>query len=82
MCTCHADVNAKLKPLNGRLATGFTYRDGDGETKPCMDITLLMQVEKIVSRGRKPPLVLPTFCPFCGEKLISTKASPGVTVHA
>lgn len=61
MCTCLAQINAKLKPSNGRLATGFTVPD--------MHTHILIQVEKIAPRGKRPPLVLPTFCPFCGEKL-------------
>lgn len=65
MCTCHADIDAKLEPLNGKLATGFIFHRG-GQA----DLSLLMQVEKIDTRSRKkPPHVLPTFCPFCGEKL-------------
>jgi hypothetical protein len=68
MCECHARIDEKLKPLNGKLATGFsTFSDRFGPTG--LVLTLLLQVEKINSRGKKPPHVLPTFCPFCGVKI-------------
>jgi hypothetical protein len=63
MCDCHTKIDEKLKPLNGRLATGFNV------TPNGIEMTLLMQVEKINARGKKPPHVLPTFCPFCGTKV-------------
>ena len=70
MCTCHADVDAKLESQNGRLATGFIFHRG-GEAELC----LLMQIEKIKKGSRKkPPHVIPTFCPFCGEKLCAEAA--------
>jgi hypothetical protein len=65
MCGCRKQIDEKLAPLNGRLATGFTVQNGT------MPLTLLMQVEKINPRGKKPPHVLPTFCPFCGERITS-----------
>lgn len=71
MCTCHSDIDAKLAPLNGRLATGFTATDH------ALGLTMLLQVEKINSRGKKPPQVLPTFCPFCGEKLSAFTPAKG-----
>lgn len=74
MCTCHAEMDAKLEPLNGKLATGFTVRQSDGGIST-MDLVLLMQVEKIVPRGKRPPHVIPTFCPFCGKRLISKPVS-------
>jgi hypothetical protein len=70
MCTCHADIDTKLEPLNGKLATGFQLVRDERE----MVLTLLMQVEKINPRGKKPPHVLPTYCPFCGDKLNVAKA--------
>jgi hypothetical protein len=63
MCDCHAQMDAKLEPLNGKLAVGFQITDMS------MPVMLLMHVEKINPRGKKPPLVLPSFCPFCGEKI-------------
>ena len=67
MCTCHADMDEKLEPFNGRLATAFRIRpQSDG---PMMRECLMIQVEKINSRGKKPPLAIPTFCPFCGEQI-------------
>lgn len=65
MCTCIRDMDAMLQPLNGRLGVTFSFtRDGQGSsTRPTI------VVEKIDTRSRvKPPLALPTFCPFCGER--------------
>jgi hypothetical protein len=73
MCRCHSEIDAKLEPLNGRLATGFSIAKG-APVGATMQLSLLMQVEKIAPRGKKPPQVLPTFCPFCGEKLTSKAA--------
>lgn len=65
MCTCMTKVNESLKEHNTRLATSFVItKDLRG-----MDCLPLLQVAKIETRSRKRPMnVIPTFCPFCGEK--------------
>lgn len=65
MCTCMTGINADLKEHNARLATSFVMtRDRKG-----MDCLPIVQTEKLQSKSRvKPPIVLPTFCPFCGVK--------------
>lgn len=73
MCRCHAEMDEKLEPLNGRLATAFAIRSR--EAGATMREHLMVQVEKINSRGKKPPLAIPTFCPFCGEKLIAMESA-------
>lgn len=71
MCDCFTRINEKLSPSNGRLATGFVFHRG-GEA----ELSMLVQTEKIDTRSRKkPPHVLPTFCPFCGTKLNTGGAS-------
>ncbi|WP_143029598.1 hypothetical protein [Bradyrhizobium brasilense] len=59
------NINESLKAHNTRLVTGFVLtKDRSG-----MDCLPVLQVEKINARSRRPPLmVVPTFCPFCGEK--------------
>ncbi len=68
MCDCHAKIDAKLAPLNGKLATAFTFKERGSGKRSSAGLTLLMWVEKIAPRGKKPPHVMPTFCPFCGKK--------------
>ena len=63
MCECRDQINGILKDKNGRLAFGFTFGNGNMALSPP-----LIEVEKIESRGKKPPTVLATFCPFCGTK--------------
>lgn len=65
MCKCADAVDAELAAKNGRLAFGFTVREGRMElTRP------LIQLEKLdgKKRGKLPSLVA-SYCPFCGEKL-------------
>lgn len=62
--TCNADIDAKLEPLNGKLARGFFVDDGKLDPTP-----VFIEVVKIQSRGKRPPKVMATFCPFCGRSL-------------
>lgn len=63
MCGCREQINDRLKERNGRLAFGFTFNDNTMALSAPM-----IEVEKIVARGKKPPTVLATFCPFCGTR--------------
>lgn len=63
MCGCRSRLNELLKPRNGRLAFGFTFDNGKMDLSPP-----LIETEKLVPRGKKPPTVVAMFCPFCGEK--------------
>lgn len=60
MCTCKADVNARLAPLNAQL--NFNYMN---------ESDVFVQVIKLDEKVRwiKTPAVFATFCPFCGEKI-------------
>lgn len=73
MCTCHNDMNAKLAPLNGKLATGFVIERCEGAPIGTRHMPVLIQVEKITPRGKRPPVVLATFCPFCGDAISQDK---------
>ncbi|MET4341995.1 hypothetical protein [Bradyrhizobium sp. RT9a] len=65
MCECLTKVNTSLRDRNTKLATGFIFtRDLAG-----MDCLPLVAVEKVDTRKRgRATSVIPTFCPFCGEK--------------
>ena len=61
MCRCLLDADIKLQPMNARLATTFNLR---GQVFP------VIKTERIENRrdGKRAPLVVPTYCPFCGKK--------------
>lgn len=64
MCGCRSRINAGLESRNARLASGFTvWPEGAMDLAP-----VFVTLEKINPRGKKPPTLLATFCPFCGEK--------------
>lgn len=58
-CKCFSTMNEKLKPYNAQLAGNlFDYRYTLVET---------WRIEK--GRGtKKPPIVVASYCPFCGKK--------------
>lgn len=64
MCECRERIDASLEPYGGRLAACFSGRSMRFEP-------YLIQTEKRegAKRGARVPLVLATFCPFCGEKV-------------
>ena len=64
-CDCMTKVNTSLKERNTRLSVSFLLtKDLSG-----MDCLPMLAVEKIDAKIRKRPIsVIPTFCPFCGNK--------------
>lgn len=70
MCDCRKRMNEKLKPLNARLAFGFTFGEGHMDLSPP-----IIQTEKLTPRGKRSPTVLATFCPFCGAAITGGKGS-------
>ncbi len=70
MCDCREAVNKRLESSNARIAYGFTFSHDNGvgmELSPPM-----IELEKIDKAKRgKPPILLATCCPFCGERFES-----------
>lgn len=66
---CNAKINAELLKSNGRLARGFYIDKGKVDLTPPF-----IEVEKIQSRGKKPPKLMASFCPFCGRSLSKESA--------
>lgn len=62
MCDCIKEIDVLLAEKNGRL--GLTIRIHEG----LMQGVPTILVEKCEPRGKKPPAMLPSYCPFCGEK--------------
>ena len=66
-CKCFDEMNARLKPHNAQIAHGFAVSNElDKITR-----SYFVQTEKLNAgiRSKKPPPVVMTHCPFCGEKL-------------
>jgi hypothetical protein len=77
MCECIDTVNKLLAEHNARLVC--TYNLSTGRDFPKLG------VEKIETRKRgSAPLMIPTYCPFCGEPYESQAAVPadGTQVEA
>ena len=58
MCDCIEKVNELLKDRNGLLETNWLSSPARTMVSVC----------KLAPRGKKPPLMEATHCPFCGEK--------------
>lgn len=63
-CGCLEHIDEELKTQNGRIARGFTIN----RELSIMDLSPPMITVEKIGRGKKPPIVLATFCPFCGAK--------------
>lgn len=75
MCDCREAVNKRLAISNARIAVGFQYRHDERDIAR-MDLAAPMIVlEKVDGKQRgKPPTLLSTCCPFCGERYPDTDA--------
>lgn len=72
-CSCIADVDAKLADHNARLgvAFSFSHKGVPGQAWPHL------VVEKIDAKKRgRLPVMVPTYCPFCGEPYEPQPALP------
>lgn len=67
-CSCEGDINKLLEPKNGRLVGGFSIARADGKIGGIRHHPAMIECEKINPRGKKSPVVVATFCPFCGVK--------------
>lgn len=70
MCDCREAVNKRLAFSNARIATGFVLNTKDDGPIAGMDLAPpMIALEKIDEKKRgKPPTLLATCCPFCGER--------------
>lgn len=64
MCGCIPKINKQLAERNTRLAQSFCLT----EDLSGADCVLMIAVEKVNPRGKRPTHVLATFCPFCGKR--------------
>lgn len=62
-CTCIANFNKRLEQHNTRIADSLIRIDGEWVTRPTIASE---QIER--GRGKKKAvMIVPTFCPFCGQ---------------
>ena len=64
MCDCIEELNAKLAERNSRIVEGIALRMSTGASRSYP----VIECEKINKRNRDRASVIPTFCPFCGER--------------
>ena len=61
MCDCIARVNDQLIAKNAQLPIGINFTKGTGD--------IIIRLDKIESKKKLlSSFIVPTFCPFCGEK--------------
>jgi len=70
MCDCREAVNQRLEMSNARIAFGFSFGSGGMDLAPPMIV--LEKIDR--SKRGKPPILLATCCPFCGERYPDTAA--------
>lgn len=68
MCGCMKLVNEKLAEYNGILEFNMLAATPRAMISIC----------KIATRGKKPPLMEASFCPFCGRKYLERRRSLAV----
>lgn len=78
-CNCIDTMDALLGEHNTRLVVTFGFpRDG----RPAYTWPKI-QTEKVETRKRVGPvLMIPTFCPFCGERYEPAPAAPAAQQEA
>lgn len=65
MCDCITRLNEHLKPHNTRLTEVSMFNMKTGTCRQ----SLTIGSQKIGRSRAKAKVVLPTFCPFCGERV-------------
>lgn len=60
MCDCINLVNEKLKDRNLKLSSTFSFSG--------LERVALVTTTLDPQRKKGPALMLPTYCPFCGER--------------
>lgn len=76
MCDCRTRVDGHLKDRNARLVVGFIATGSTLDLSPP-----LIAIEKINPRGKKPPHLVASYCPFCGEHLTKETKTSDIPVH-
>lgn len=74
-CDCVARMDESLKPHGLRLASCFSL---GASFSTVHHRPVLITTEKLPDAGRRknsPPLVMATFCPFCGKRFVEPESA-------
>ena len=75
MCKCRSMIDEKLAAHNAKIAVGFCAGDDDGPTRSFGLSPPMIELEKADKKKRGAlPILVATFCPFCGDKYRPAKA--------
>lgn len=69
MCECVFKADERFRTRNTELVLSFNLMD-ERLTRP------ILQTRKVEPRKRESITVLPTYCPFCGERYEPEPAEP------
>lgn len=68
MCDCTQRIDAQLVAKNAKLPAGIDFTTGR--------VDPIIRLDKVDSRKKLgASFIVPTFCPFCAEKLATGSAS-------
>ena len=63
MCDCVKKVNTALAEKNGRLSMTYIVSDDNSLSR-----VMVVKTERTDGKRAAAPLVVASYCPFCGEK--------------
>jgi hypothetical protein len=68
MCDCVKKVNTALAEKNGRLSMTYIVSDDNSLSR-----VMVVKTERTDGKRAAAPLVVASYCPFCGEKANDTQ---------
>lgn len=68
MCDCVKKVNAALVAQNGRLSMTCIVLDDNSLSR-----AMVVKTERTDGKRAAAPLIVASYCPFCGEKANDTQ---------
>lgn len=70
-CNCIQRIDEKLAEQNFALDVSFLLGDNLSLTSTTLSVGTHWKDASKKIRGKKPPTIVVTFCPFCGKKATS-----------
>lgn len=67
LCKCAEEVDAQLKPVGFKLTRHMTINFATGQGSRSGPVLQTEKCDK-TKRGRRAPVLLCAYCPFCGRK--------------
>jgi hypothetical protein len=72
-CDCITRIDEQLAKQNFALDTSFLFGKNLSLTAVTLSVGTHWKDSSKKIRGKKPPTIVVTFCPFCGERATSEK---------